>query len=45
METQHIGSGPDSGVWANNIGGGWQCLPGVTYRGNVGKKCDASDVA
>jgi hypothetical protein len=33
------------GVWANNIGGGWDCLPGVTYRGNVGKKCDASDVA
>ena len=45
MENQHVGSGPYSGVWANNIGGGWQCLPGVTYRNNVGKKCDASDKA
>jgi hypothetical protein len=34
-----------SGVWANNIGGGWDCLPGMTYRGNVGKKCHSSDVA
>ena len=34
-----------SGVWANNIGGGWDCLPGMTYAGNVGKKCGASDVA
>jgi hypothetical protein len=34
-----------SGVWANNIGGGWECLPGITYSGNVGKKCSASDVA
>ena len=32
-----------SGVWANNIGGGWDCLPGVTYRGNVGKRCNGSD--
>ena len=24
------------GVWANNIGGGWDCVPGVTYAGNVG---------
>jgi hypothetical protein len=45
MEDQHIGPGPYSGVWANNIGGGWQCLPGVTYAGNVGKKCGASDRA
>ena len=29
--------GPYSGVWANNIGGGWSCLPGVTYRNNVGQ--------
>ncbi len=36
--------GSASGVWANNIGGGWDCLPGVTYAGNVGKKCAASDV-
>jgi hypothetical protein len=34
-----------SGVWANNIGGGWDCLPGMTYAGNVGKKCGATDVA
>jgi hypothetical protein len=45
MEDQHIGPGPYSGVWANNIGGGWQCLPGVTYSGNVGKRCDGSDRA
>jgi hypothetical protein len=45
MESQHYGNGPYSGVWANNIGGGWQCLPGVTYAGNVGKKCGASDIA
>jgi hypothetical protein len=37
--------GQASGVWANNIGGGWDCLPGVTYSGNVGKKCHSSDVA
>ena len=35
--------GAASGVWANNIGGGWDCLPGMTYRGNVGKKCSGSD--
>jgi hypothetical protein len=34
-----------SGVWANNVGGGWECLSGITYSGNVGKKCSASDVA
>jgi hypothetical protein len=34
-----------SGVWANNIGGGWDCLPGITYRGNVGKRCGGSDLA
>lgn len=41
----NIGSGPYSGVWANNIGGGWACLDGVTYTGNVGTKCGAGDVA
>jgi hypothetical protein len=41
----NIGSGPYSGVWANNIGGGWRCLPGVTYRNNVGKSCGPSDKA
>ena len=39
------GSGPWTGVWANNIGGGWSCLAGVTYRNNVGKVCDPSDKA
>jgi len=41
----NIGNGPYSGVWANNIGGGWSCLDGVTYAGNVGTKCSATDVA
>jgi hypothetical protein len=45
MESQHVGSGPYSGVWANNIGGGWACLSGVTYRNNVGKVCHSSDKA
>jgi hypothetical protein len=43
VTTEEVGSA--SGVWANNIGGGWDCLPGMTYAGNVGKKCAASDVA
>jgi hypothetical protein len=34
-----------NGVWANNIGGGWRCVPGVTYAGNVGKACSQSDRA
>jgi hypothetical protein len=33
------------GVWANNIGGGWTCVSGVTYAGNVGKACSAQDKA
>ena len=41
---EHIGPGPYSGVVANNIGGGWGCLPGVTYSGNVGEACSDSDV-
>ena len=32
-------------MWANNIGGGWDCVPGVTYAGNVGKSCGAQDKA
>jgi hypothetical protein len=43
VETQYINNA--SGVWANNIGGGWDCLPGMTYAGNVGTKCGASDIA
>jgi hypothetical protein len=35
----------DGGVWANNLGGGWDCVPGVTYAGNVGKACSAQDKA
>jgi hypothetical protein len=34
-----------NGVWANNIGGGWECVPGVTYAGNVGKACSGQDKA
>jgi hypothetical protein len=33
------------GVWANNIGGGWTCEPGVVYTGNVGQACSAQDKA
>jgi hypothetical protein len=45
MAPEHIGPGPYSGVIANNVGGGWACLPGVTYSGNVGTKCSDSDIA
>ena len=44
MALEHIGDGPYSGVIANNVGGGWGCLPGVTYSGNVGTACNDSDV-
>jgi hypothetical protein len=36
-------NGGVGGVWANNIGGGWTCEPGVVYAGNVGKACSAQD--
>jgi hypothetical protein len=39
------GCGDGHSVWANNIGSGWACLRGVTYRGNVGQRCDPSDRA
>jgi hypothetical protein len=45
MASEHIGPGPYSGVIANNVGGGWACLPGVTYAGNVGTACGDGDVA
>jgi hypothetical protein len=45
MDAEHIGPGPYSGVIANNVGGGWACLPGVTYTGNVGTKCSDTDIA
>jgi len=38
-------NGGTGGVWANNIGGGWTCEPGVTYVGNVGKACSGQDKA
>ena len=41
----NVGGGPYSGVWANNVGGGWGCLPGVEFRNNVGTACHASDRA
>jgi hypothetical protein len=44
MAVEHIGEGPYSGVIANNVGGGWACLPGITYAGNVGTACGDSDV-
>jgi len=44
MAPEHIGPGPYSGVIANNVGGGWACLDGVTYSGNVGTVCGESDV-
>jgi hypothetical protein len=28
--------------WVNNLGS-WDCLSGMTYRGNVGRKCSAAD--
>jgi hypothetical protein len=34
-----------NGVWANNLGGGWACVPGVTYAGNVGNACSSTDKA
>jgi hypothetical protein len=38
-------NGGRGGVWANNIGGGWTCEPGVVYTGNVGRRCSAQDKA
>jgi hypothetical protein len=43
LETSHAGSAPYTGVWANNVGGGWTCLPGVIYRNNLGTACHSSD--
>jgi hypothetical protein len=37
------GCGDGTNVWANNIGGGWNCMSGVTFAGNVGEKCAAAD--
>ncbi len=30
--------------WIGNVGGGWDCIPGMVYRFNVGEKCSATDV-
>ena len=45
VSLEGVGGGPYTGVWANNIGGGWRCLSGVTYRNNIGKSCHSSDKA
>jgi hypothetical protein len=29
--------------WVGNVGGGWDCIPGMKFRHNVGEKCSASD--
>ena len=31
--------------WVGNVGGGWDCIPGMQFRYNVGEKCSASDKA
>jgi chitodextrinase len=31
--------------WVGNLGGGWDCLPGFSYRYNVGEKCSSTDKA
>ena len=29
--------------WVGNVGGGWDCIPGMQFRHNVGEKCSATD--
>jgi hypothetical protein len=29
--------------WVGNVGGGWDCIAGMSYRFNVGEKCSATD--
>lgn len=29
--------------WVGNVGGGWDCIPGMQYRYNVGQKCSGTD--
>lgn len=29
--------------WVGNVGGGWDCIRGMRFRGNVGKKCAPTD--
>jgi hypothetical protein len=29
--------------WVGNVGGGWDCIPGMNFRHNVGQKCSGSD--
>ncbi len=29
--------------WVGNVGGGWDCIPGMRFRYNVGQKCSATD--
>ena len=29
--------------WVGNVGGGWDCISGMSFRHNVGEKCSATD--
>lgn len=29
--------------WVGNLGGGWDCIPGMVFRFNVGERCSATD--
>jgi hypothetical protein len=29
--------------WVGNVGGGWDCIPGMSFHHNVGKRCSATD--
>ena len=29
--------------WVGNVGGGWDCIPGMRFSHNVGEKCAATD--
>jgi hypothetical protein len=29
--------------WVGNVGGGWDCIPGMRFAYNVGEKCSATD--
>jgi hypothetical protein len=32
-----------SSEWVGNVGGGWDCIPGMRFRHNVGERCSATD--
>jgi len=31
--------------WVGNVGGGWDCIPGMRYSHNVGQRCSVTDKA